>query len=141
MNESDRPRELVVSDELRVLHRNLQIVRGGIVVAAAALHYQNGDRDKDIAAVLEHLVGDRLADQIERTAHLLTTLNSAAPRASTGGERDGQRDGPQEIRERGSYWPTYVISPRTQRSAQGRARIASSRGLRLECRSALQQQQ
>lgn len=139
MNENDRTRELVVRDELRVLHRNLQIVRGGIVVAAAALHYQNGDHDKEIAAVLEHLVGDRLSDQIDRAAQLLATLHAAAPYVS--GIEQPERDEPPEVGERRASLPAYAALERGNPSAQGRPRGASSKGIRLECGSALQQQQ
>lgn len=142
MNESDRARDRIVSDEIRLLQRNLQIVRGGIVVAAAALHYQNGDRDKEIAAVLEHLVGDRLADQIERAGRLLETLRVVEPQLSSIDERDAPRDEPHEVRERApSSSPAYIARARATRLPQRYARIARSRGVRLECCSALQQQE
>lgn len=98
MSESKQQSERSIGDGLRLLHRNLQIVRGGIVVAVAALEYQNADRDKDIALVLAQLVGDRLADQIERTAELMTAL--ATSRAPPPGieEQDGPGK-PRDVRE------------------------------------------
>jgi len=54
----------------------VQVVHAGIVVAAAALHHQNADRDEEIARVLGYCVGDRLSDQIERTAELIASLQS-----------------------------------------------------------------
>jgi len=61
-------------DRLRGLHVHLQVAHAGVVVAAAALHHQNADRDEEIARVLEYCVGDRLAEQIERTAELVASL-------------------------------------------------------------------
>jgi len=74
MSEKDVALERLVRDRLRALHLHLQIVHAGIVVAAAALHHQNAERDEEIARVLEYCVGDRLADQIERTAELIASL-------------------------------------------------------------------
>ena len=64
----------LVRDRLKGLHLHLQVVHAGIVVAAAALQYQNAERDKEIARVLRYCVGDRLFDQIERTAELIASL-------------------------------------------------------------------
>jgi hypothetical protein len=61
-------------ERLRGLHVHLQVAYAGVVVAAAALHRQNAERDEEIARVLEFCVGVRLAEQIERTAELVATL-------------------------------------------------------------------
>ena len=66
--------EREVLEQLRGLHVHLQVAYAGVVVAAAALHHQNADRDEEIARVLEYCVGDRLAEQIERTANLVALL-------------------------------------------------------------------
>lgn len=66
----------VVSARLRGLHVELQVMHAGVVVAAAALHYQNAERDEEIARVLEFCVGARLSNQIERTAELIASLSA-----------------------------------------------------------------
>ena len=74
MREKDFALERQVLDRLRGLHAHLQVVHAAVIVAAIALHRQNADRDEEIARVLEHCVGARLADQIERTAELVASL-------------------------------------------------------------------
>jgi hypothetical protein len=74
MSEAELALEQRIADRLRRLHFQLQIAYAGIVVAVAALHHQNADRDEEIARVLEHCVGGRLSDQIERTAELIAGL-------------------------------------------------------------------
>lgn len=102
MSESNRPSDRTICDGLRLLHRNLQIVHGGLVVAVAALEYQNADRDKDIAQVLEHLVGDRLADQIERTVELMTAMG--ASRTPPPGIEEQDAGKPRGVRESSLLW-------------------------------------
>lgn len=75
MREKDFALERQVLDRLRGLHTHLQIAHAGVIVAAIALHRQNADRDEEIARVLEHCVGARIADQIERTAELVASLH------------------------------------------------------------------
>lgn len=77
MSEKDFAFERHILDRLRQLHVHLQVAHAGVIVAAAALHRQNADRDEEIARVLEFCVGERLAEQIERTAELVASL---APR-------------------------------------------------------------
>ena len=67
-------RERLVRDRLETLHLHLQIVHAGIVVAAAALRHQAAERDEEIARVLTYFIGDRLFEQIERTAELIASL-------------------------------------------------------------------
>jgi len=74
VSETDFAIEHELRKRLKGLHVHLQVVHAGVVVAAAALHYQNAERDEEIARVLEHAVGDRLSEQIERTAELLAFL-------------------------------------------------------------------
>jgi hypothetical protein len=96
MNESDQHRCRVACDELRQLRRHLQVVYGGVIVSATALNHQNADRDREIAQVLEHLVGERLAEQIERTSQLLNAMEArsalAAERMDEGEDSDGVRE-------------------------------------------------
>jgi hypothetical protein len=66
----------LVGDRLRRLHKHLQIAHAGVVVAAAALEHQNADRDREIACVLRHCVGERLFAQIDRTAELIVWLQA-----------------------------------------------------------------
>lgn len=77
-------------DGLKRLHRHLQIVHAGIVVAAAALHHQNVERDEEIARVLEHCVGERLFRQMERAAELIAVTRRISHGAS--GTRPGRRE-------------------------------------------------
>lgn len=72
-----------IRDRLRRLQIHLQVARAGVVVAAAALRHQNADRDEDIACVLEHCVGARLAEQIECVAELMAP-RGAAPACAGG---------------------------------------------------------
>jgi hypothetical protein len=76
MSETQLSREQGIADGFRKLHFQLQIAYAGIVVAVAALHHQNADRDEEIARVLEHCVGNRLSNEIERTAELIATLRA-----------------------------------------------------------------
>jgi hypothetical protein len=76
MSETEVAIEQLVGERLRGLHVQLQVVHAGVVVAAAALHHQNAERDEEIARVLEYCVGDRLFNQIERTAELIVSLRS-----------------------------------------------------------------
>jgi hypothetical protein len=74
VSEKDFAFERDVLRRLHGLHIQLQVVHAGVVVAATALHHQNADRDEEIARVLEYCVGERLAEQIERTAELVASL-------------------------------------------------------------------
>lgn len=74
MSDKEAALEQLVRDGLRGLHVHLQVAYAGIVVAAAALHHQNAERDEEIARVLEYCVGDRLSAQIERTAELIASF-------------------------------------------------------------------
>jgi hypothetical protein len=74
VGEKDFAFDQTVKNRLRELHVHLQIVHAGVTVSAIALHHQNADRDEEIARVLEYCVASRLADQIERTAELLASL-------------------------------------------------------------------
>ncbi len=75
------------------------------MVAAAALRHQNADHDTDIAQVLEHLVGERLADQIARTTQLLAALGASGSHATHGEERLDDTDPSDAIRELAPPWP------------------------------------
>jgi len=74
MNDAALAFERSLATRLRRLHVHLQIAHAGVVVAAAALRYQNCDHDEDIARVLRHCVGSRLAQEIEHTAELVASL-------------------------------------------------------------------
>jgi hypothetical protein len=106
MSETDRNRGRAVGDDLRLLRRNLQIIHDGVVVAALALRYQNADRDREIAQVLEFLVGNRLADQIEQAGKLLAILQGTEP--SHRDEEDDLYDDSHEVRESVPWWPPCV---------------------------------
>ncbi len=92
MRKSDHQQIPAVIDDLRLLYRNLEIIRGGIVVAAAA-------------QVLEHLVGERLTDQIGRAAQLLTALGATESPAMPGEGRVDNTDPSGVIREFTQPWP------------------------------------
>lgn len=53
-----------LNDGLAQVQRQLRVAYSVVVVAAAALHHQNVDRDADVARVLLRCVGDRLSRQI-----------------------------------------------------------------------------
>jgi hypothetical protein len=74
VSEKDFALERAARERLRELHVHLQVAHASVVVAAAALHWQNADRDEEIARVLEYCVALRLAAQIERTAEFLAAL-------------------------------------------------------------------
>ena len=74
MSEKDFAFERGVRERLRALHVQIQIAYAGVVVSAIALHRQNADRDEEVARVLEYCVATRLAEQIERAADLLASL-------------------------------------------------------------------
>lgn len=95
MSEGSKQYDQSIRDSLRLLYRNLRIVHSGILVAVTALDRQNADRDDDIARTLEHLVGDRLAAQIELTANLMTI--STDPDPLTNEPYTGVK--PREVRE------------------------------------------
>ncbi len=105
MRKSEQQHNPAVIDDLRLLYRHLEIVRSGIVVAAEALRHQNADRDADIAQVLEHLVGERLADQIARTAQLLDALGASESYATRGETQSDSIDPSGAIREFPRPWP------------------------------------
>lgn len=110
MSGTDHHFDRDVSDRLRLLRRNLQIVHDGIVVAALALRQQNADRDREIAQVLEFLVGDRLAEQVERAGELLAVLGMTEPweeaehRQLHPEDGDDRHDEPHEVREPDALW-------------------------------------
>jgi len=112
MSERDPLRDRALSDGLRLLGRHLQLVHGGIVVAAAALHQQNADRDKEIAQVLEHLVGDRLVDQIERISRLLALAEASGSYPVHTGGRPDDDEAPPGVREPKvavSHWSPRIL--------------------------------
>jgi hypothetical protein len=61
-----RARDRRLSASVRNLRRQLKMAHAGVVVCAAVLYHQNVDHDTEIALVLDHLVGDRLREQIDR---------------------------------------------------------------------------
>jgi hypothetical protein len=75
-------RDRHVLNSLQGLRRQLQIVHAGIVVCAAALRYQNVDRDAEVARVLTTLVAGRLFEQIERIAELRAILRKLRTHAA-----------------------------------------------------------
>lgn len=81
MSDTEFAIEPPVRDCLGTLQRHLRVAHAGVVVAAAALRHQNADRDEDIACVLEHCVGARLAEQIECIAELMAPRGAAPARA------------------------------------------------------------
>jgi len=56
--------------ELQALRRHLQVCYALVVVCVEALEAQNADLDAEIALALKRAVGDRLSEQIEKTAAL-----------------------------------------------------------------------
>jgi hypothetical protein len=74
VSEKDIALDRTARNVVRDLHVRLQIVHAGVVVSALALHQQNADRDEEIARVLEYCVAGVLAEQIDRTAELLASL-------------------------------------------------------------------
>jgi hypothetical protein len=74
VGEKDAAFDRTARNVVRDLHVRLQIVHAGVVVSALALHHQNADRDEEIARVLEYCVAGVLAEQIDRTAELLASL-------------------------------------------------------------------
>jgi hypothetical protein len=74
VSERDIAFDRMARNFVRDLHIRLQVVHAGVVVSALALHHQNADRDEEIARVLEHCVASVLAEQIDRTAELLASL-------------------------------------------------------------------
>jgi hypothetical protein len=56
--------------ELQALGRHLQVCYALVVVCVEALQAQNADLDAEIALALKRAVGDRLSEQIEKTAAL-----------------------------------------------------------------------
>jgi hypothetical protein len=74
VSEKDGAFDRSARNVVRDLHVHLQVVHAGVVVSALALHNQNADRDEEIARVLEYCVAGVLAEQIERTAELLASL-------------------------------------------------------------------
>lgn len=56
--------------ELQALRRDLEVCYALIVVCVEALQAQNADLDAEIALALKRAVGDRLSEQIEKTAVL-----------------------------------------------------------------------
>ena len=74
MSEKDFAFERDVREQLRALHVQIQIAHAGVIVSAIALHRQNADRDEEVARVLEYCVANRLAEQIERAADLLASM-------------------------------------------------------------------
>lgn len=62
---------------LKTIHTQLQSVYAGIVVVTAALRGQGAEQDEEIARVLQSLIGDRLARQIELLDEL---IDSQSPR-------------------------------------------------------------
>jgi hypothetical protein len=56
--------------ELQALGRHLQVCYALVVVCVEALEAQNADCDAEIALALKRAVGDRLSEQIEKTAAL-----------------------------------------------------------------------
>lgn len=94
MSETD-PAELTqhVRSRLKLLHRHLQVVHAGVVVAAAALQHQRAERDQEVARVLTYCIGDRLFAQIERTAELIASLEPFPPDPSADSHDLEERDG------------------------------------------------
>jgi hypothetical protein len=123
MSETDHDRGRGVGDGLRLVRRNLQVVHDGIVTAALALRHQNADRDREIAHVLEFLVGDRLADQIERTDGLLAALQGAESHSPPRDEEGGAYGDSHEVREPVPPWP-HRAARRSRRSSRGAAESA-----------------
>lgn len=75
MQETDgSERDRLVLESMQRLHRQLQIAHAAIVVCAAALRYQNVDRDVEVACVLSRLIADRLSEQIERLTELRAVM-------------------------------------------------------------------
>lgn len=99
MSERDQQHDRTVLDGLKLLRCHLQLVHDGIVVAAAALNRQNADRDKEIARVLEHLIGERLLSQIERASLLLDVVEASGSRPTHIDGHAGQDDVPHGVRE------------------------------------------
>ena len=60
-----------IRDPLSEVIVHLRHAQSAAIVAAAALRYQNCERDEDIASVLLRSVADRLYDQIERLETLM----------------------------------------------------------------------
>jgi len=56
--------------ELQALRRDLEVCYALVVVCVEALEAQNADLDAEIALALKRAVGDRLSEQIEKTAVL-----------------------------------------------------------------------
>jgi len=86
VSEMDFARKREVQGALEGLHEQLRLALAGIVVATAALRYQNADRDEEIALVLDRFVARRVAEQIERVSELLAR-EITAPSGSPAGRR------------------------------------------------------
>jgi hypothetical protein len=56
--------------ELQALGRHLAVCYALLVVCVEALEAQNADLDAEIALVLKRALGDRLSEQIDKTAVL-----------------------------------------------------------------------
>lgn len=56
--------------ELRAIGRHLEVCYAVAVVCVEALEAQNADQDAEIALVLKRSLGDRLSEQIDKTAVL-----------------------------------------------------------------------
>lgn len=70
---SSAPGRAIDSDserELRAIGRHLEVCYAVAVVCVEALEAQNADQDAEIALVLKRALGDRLSEQIEKTAVL-----------------------------------------------------------------------
>lgn len=63
-------------DRLKAVHAQLQSVHAGIVVVTAALRRQGADQDEEVALVLQSLIGDRLARQIEQIGDIIESRRS-----------------------------------------------------------------
>ncbi|MGH8200463.1 MAG: hypothetical protein ACREVO_08880 [Steroidobacteraceae bacterium] len=65
--------------ELQALRRHLEVCYALVVVCVEALQAQNADLDAEIALALKRAVGDRLSEQIEKTAALTARFKQPRP--------------------------------------------------------------
>jgi hypothetical protein len=85
----------LLRSRVKGMHAHLQVVHAGVVVAAAALQFQNAERDIEVARVLRHCVGDRLFDQIERAAELIAYLQTHPAHPTDIDLRDAEEPDPE----------------------------------------------
>jgi hypothetical protein len=71
------------------LYQQLQLAHAGIVVASAALRLQNGERDVEVAQVLEYFVASRVDCQIQRAAQMIEWLEPKGVQHSHPSQRAG----------------------------------------------------